>query len=70
MTLSSLEIEGIQCYLDGSLSAVESPPSSTHPEPTPPTGKELAERLAGLLSSREADELERHINESCEQIDA
>ncbi len=70
MTLSSLEINEIRRYLDGSLSVAESAPSSTHSEAKPPTGKELAERLAGLLSFEEADELERHINESCEQIDA
>jgi hypothetical protein len=35
----------------------------------PVSGKELASRLAGLLSDEQVDELERHINESCEQLD-
>ncbi len=70
MTLSLLEINEIRRYLDGSLTVTEPAPSSTLSEVKRPTGTELAERLAGLLSSQEADEFERHINESCEQIDA
>ncbi len=35
----------------------------------PLSGKELAARLAGLLTDEEADELERNINEGCEQVD-
>ncbi len=70
MTLSSLEINEIQRYLEGSPRVSKPTMSSTASAPKPLTGKELVERLAGLLTSQEADELERHINESCEQIDA
>ena len=33
------------------------------------SGKELVKRLAGLLTEEEASELERNIEDSCEQID-
>jgi hypothetical protein len=69
MTLGALEIKKIQRYLqnpDGKMKKLR--PSSTRTA-TPLSGKTLARRLKGLISKEKADQLERHINESCEQID-
>jgi hypothetical protein len=43
-------------------------PSGNPQKVLPLSGKALIERAKGLFSIEEVDELERHINESCEQL--
>jgi hypothetical protein len=44
-----------------------SSPSRRRKRKTAPlSGRDLSRRLAGLLTPKEANELEKHVNESCE----
>ena len=72
MTLSTVNIEEIKKHLNASSKDFKSPVlSSARIKQDSPsaslTGKALVQRLTGLLTPEEADTLERHINESCEQ---
>jgi len=69
MTLGALEIKRVRKYLDNPSKGMKVlPPTSTR-ESTPLSGKALALRLKGLVTREAANRLDRHINESCEQID-
>jgi len=72
MTLGTIEIKKVQKYFenpDKGIEALHLASAQIDQKDSPISGKMLARRLKGLLSKENADHLERHINESCEQID-
>jgi hypothetical protein len=69
MTLGALEIKKVRKYLENPDKGMRTlHPASTR-DGLPLSGKALALRLKGLMTKKEASRLDRHINESCEQID-
>ncbi len=69
MTLGALEIKKVRRYLKSPTIKIKALLSGSTRGKTPLSGKALAKRLKGLLTTKEANQLDRHINESCEQID-
>ena len=69
MTLGALEIRKVRQYLENPHNEIKPLRFESKREATPLSGKALALRLKGLLSKKEANLLDLHINESCEQID-
>ncbi len=69
MTLGALEIKKVRKYLENPGEAIKPLHFKPKREAAPLSGKALAARLKGLLTKKAATELDRHINESCEQID-
>ena len=69
MTLGALEIRKVRKYLENPHKEIKPLRFESKHEATPLSGKALALRLKGLLSKKEANLLDHHINESCEQID-
>ena len=70
MTLSTLDIAEMKRHLHTSgkdLKTLGSLSGQMKQKAVPLTGKALARRLKGLLTPKEADLFEKHINESCEQ---
>jgi hypothetical protein len=70
VTLGTIDIEEIKKHLTERNKGVQLPGRSTS-QPTQDeshlSGKILARRLSGLLKPEDADLIEQHINESCEQ---
>jgi hypothetical protein len=69
MTLGALEIKKVRKYLGNPDAGMKPLAFTSVRGATPLSGKTLAHRLKGLLTKKEATQLDRHINESCEQID-
>jgi len=69
MTLGVLEIKKVRKYLGHPKSASKPLKLKSTVGAKSLSGKALAARLKGLLSKKAANQLDRHINESCEQID-
>jgi hypothetical protein len=69
MTLGALEIKKVRKYLENPDKGLKMLPPVSSREAVPLSGKALALRLKGLLTRKEANQLDHHINESCEQID-
>ena len=70
MTLGALEIKKVRKYLYANPhEGIKPLHLASKREAAPLSGKTLAARLKGLLSKKAAHHLDRHINESCEQID-
>jgi hypothetical protein len=69
MTLGALEIKKVRKYLEDPHKGIKPLQLESKREVTPLSGKALALRLKGLLTKKEANQLDRYINESCEQID-
>ena len=67
MTLGALEIKKVRRYFKNPNKGAK--PLRSAASPAPLSGKMLAHRLKGLLTKKAANQLDRHINESCEQID-
>jgi hypothetical protein len=71
MTLSTLDIKEIKKHLKGrnkGIQVLTLPAAQAEQKEVHLSGKDLARRLKGLLTREEADTFERHINESCEQV--
>ena len=71
MTLGTLDIKQIKKHLKGRKKGIQVltlPPAQVEQKEVHLSGKDLARRLKGLLTPEEADTFERHINESCEQV--
>jgi len=69
MTLGALEIKKVRKYLENPDKGMKMLHPAITREAAALSGKALALRLKGLMSRKEANQLDRHINESCEQID-
>jgi hypothetical protein len=69
MTLGALEIKKVRKQLGSAHKGIKPLHLTSKKESTPLSGKALAARLKGLLSREAARQLDRHIAESCEQID-
>jgi hypothetical protein len=69
MTLGALEIKKVRKYLNNSGKGMKTLHLASTREAGPLSGKALVLRLKGLMTKKEANLLDRHINESCEQID-
>jgi hypothetical protein len=69
MTLGALEIKKVRRYFKNPNKGMKTLHLASTAEKAPLSGKTLARRLKGLLTSKAAIQLDRHINESCEQID-
>jgi hypothetical protein len=67
MTLGALEIKKVRRYFKNP--ELVTTASRSVRATTPLSGKALIHRLEGILSKEAANQLDRHINESCEQID-
>lgn len=69
MTLGSLEIKKVRRYFNSPDTGVKTLTSLSKRDAAPVSGKALAHRLKGLLTKKAANQLDSHINKSCEQID-
>jgi hypothetical protein len=69
MTLGALEIKKVRKYLENPREGLKPFRLESKQEAAPLSGKALAARLKGLLTKKAASQLDRDINESCEQID-
>ena len=69
MTLGALEIKKVRKYLENPHEGIKPLRLESKREATLLSGKALAAPLKGLLSKKAAQQLDRHITESCEQID-
>ena len=69
MTLGALEIKKVRRYFKNIDTGMKKLHSASAAGSVPLSGKTLAHRLKGLLTKAEANQLDRHINESCEQVD-
>ncbi len=69
MTLGALEIKKVRKYLANPHEGTKPPHLASKRKAVPLSGKALAARLKGLLTKKAAYQLDRHINESCEQSD-
>ncbi len=69
MILRAREIKNMRQYFENPYRGIKPLYLASKAKTAPLSGKALAVRLKGLLTKKAASQLDRHINESCEQVD-